>query len=186
MPRLLWEFHTIDIEYGKLVLTMNDLKNKFDTINIAVALACDGNHRKELNMIKRSKGFNRGSGAVSCAYWKGPLLRDFLIAAGIPEFMPSHAGKRCWVNFEGADDPSEGKYATCIPLQYAMDATNDVILAYEMNDVPLPPNKSLWLALLGDADLYRSRISCQSHDPRICWWAMRQMASKDMDLRQGE
>ena len=139
MPRLLWETHTLEIEGGKLTLSMDDLKNKFDSINIPVALACDGNRRKELNMIKRSKGFNWGAGAVSCAYWKGPLLRDVLIAAGIPEHdMPeSH---RYWVNFEGADEPSEGKYATCIPFAYAMDPTNDVILAYEMNDVPLPPD----------------------------------------------
>lgn len=64
---------------------MDDLKNNFDPINIAVALACDGNHRKELNMIKRSKGFSWDSGAVSCAYWKGPLLRDVLFAAGVPK-----------------------------------------------------------------------------------------------------
>lgn len=141
VPCLLWEFHKLDVQDGKLVLSMDELKNNFDTINIPVALACDGNRRKELNMIKRSKGFNWGAGAVSCAYWKGPLLRDVLIAAGAPDAMPTHVGKRLWVNFEGADDPSEGKYATCIPLQYAMDATNDVILAYEMNDVPLPPGK---------------------------------------------
>jgi hypothetical protein len=49
-------------------------------------------------------------------------------------------GKRYWVNFEGADNPSEGKYATCLPFEYAMEPTNDVILAYEMNDVPLPPD----------------------------------------------
>lgn len=111
MPRLLWEFHTIDISNGKLVLTMDDLRDNFDTINIPVALACDGNRRKELNMIKRSKGFDWGSGAVSCAYWKGPLLRDVLIAAGIPDSMLHQEGKRYWVNFEG--------------LQYAMDATNE-------------------------------------------------------------
>ncbi|KAH7080841.1 hypothetical protein FB567DRAFT_500929 [Paraphoma chrysanthemicola] len=138
VPRLLWEFHELDIEDGKLVLSMDDLKNNFDTINIPIALACDGNRRKELNLIKKSKGFNWGSGAVSCAYWKGPLLRDVLLKAGIPHKISD--GKRYWVNFEGADDPSEGKYATCIPFDYAMDATNDVILAYEMNDVPLPPD----------------------------------------------
>ncbi|KAF2827904.1 hypothetical protein CC86DRAFT_465721 [Ophiobolus disseminans] len=138
VPRLLWEFHELDIENGRLVVSMNDLKNNFDAINIPVALACDGNRRKELNMIKKSKGFSWGSGAVSCAYWKGPLLRDVLLKAGIPHRMPE--GKRYWVNFEGADDPSEGKYATCIPFDYAMDSTNDVILAYEMNDVPLPPD----------------------------------------------
>lgn len=117
---------------------MDDLVERFDTINIAVALACDGNRRKELNMIKRSKGFNWGSGAVSCAYWKGPLLRDVLLAAGIPDKVD--AGRRLWVNFEGADEPSEGRYATCIPFDYAMDPSNDVILAYEMNNVPLPPD----------------------------------------------
>ncbi|KAF1364529.1 hypothetical protein EJ07DRAFT_162285 [Lizonia empirigonia] len=125
VPRLLWEL-------------MDDLKNKFDSVNIPVALACDGNRRKELNLIKKSKGFSWGAGAVSCAYWKGPLLRDVLLTAGIDHRMPD--GKRYWVNFEGVDEPSEGKYATSIPFDYAMDPTNDVILAYEMNDTPLPPD----------------------------------------------
>lgn len=138
VPRLLWEYHELDVEHGKLMLSMDDLKNDFAAINIPVALACDGNRRKELNMIKKSKGFNWGSGAVSCAYWKGPLLRDVLIKGGLLKDLPE--GKRYWVNFEGADEPSEGKYATCLPLDYAMDPTNDVILAYEMNDVPLPPD----------------------------------------------
>lgn len=74
---------------------------------------------------------------MSCAYWKGPLLRDVLLAAGIPEKIDG--GRRLWVNFEGADEPSGGKYATRIPFEYAMDLTNDVILVYEMNDVPLRP-----------------------------------------------
>lgn len=117
---------------------MNSLRDEFVPINIQVALACDGNRRKELNMLKRSKGFNWGSGAVSCAFWKGPLLRDVLLAAGVPE--KSEEGRRYWVNFAGADDPSEGTYETCIPFQYAMDAKNDVILAQFMNDVLLPPD----------------------------------------------
>lgn len=62
---------------------MDDLKSKFEPINNPVALACDSNHRKELNLIKKSKGFNWGAGAVSCSYWKGPLLRDVLLAAGL-------------------------------------------------------------------------------------------------------
>ncbi|KAF2272837.1 uncharacterized protein EI97DRAFT_197518 [Westerdykella ornata] len=138
VPRLLWEFHRLDVEAGKLVLSMDDLKNKFGPINIPIALACDGNRRKELNMIKRTKGFNWGAGAVSCAYWKGPLVRDVLMAAGVEHPMPE--AKRYWVHFEGADELSEGKYATSIPFDYAMDPTNDVMLAYEMNNVPLPPD----------------------------------------------
>nr|POF13967.1 nitrate reductase [nadh] 1 [Quercus suber] len=140
VPRILWEFHKLDVENGKLVLSMDDLKEKFEAINIPVALACDGNRRKELNMIKKSKGFNWGSGATGCVYWKGPLLRDVLLAAGVEAPSPSGDSKEQWVNFQGADEPSEGKYETCIPLSYAMDPTNDVLLAYEMNDVPLPPD----------------------------------------------
>lgn len=138
VPHLLWETHVLEVEGTDLQLSMDDLKSDFEPINIPVALACDGNRRKELNMIKRSKGFNWGSGAVSCAYWKGALLADVLLAAGVPEAYPE--GKRYWVNFEGADELSDGKYATCIPFDYAMNRRNDVILAYEMNDVPLPPD----------------------------------------------
>nr|OQO24577.1 hypothetical protein B0A51_09734 [Rachicladosporium sp. CCFEE 5018] len=140
VPRILWEFHELDIEDGKLVLSMDDVKRNFEHVNIAVALACDGNRRKEMNMVRRSKGFDWGSGATGCAYWKGPLLRDVLLAAGISPGRYTGEGKLRWVNFEGADDPSEGKYATCIPLDYAMDPSNDVLLALYMNDVPLPPD----------------------------------------------
>lgn len=139
VPRLLWESHELDIEYNGRVtkINMKDLSS-FTCINIPVLLACDGNRRKELNMIKKSKGFGWGPGGVSCAYWKGPLLRDVLRSAGVPEIL-SH-DKRHWVNFEGADDLSDGKYSTCIPFEYVMDPQNDVILAYNMNDVPLPPD----------------------------------------------
>jgi len=140
VPRLLWEFHMLELQGGKLVLSMDELKHKFESINIPISLACDGNRRKELNMIKRSKGFSWGSGATGCAYWKGPLLRDVLLAAGVEEPPKTDGSEPRWVNFEGADEPSEGRYATSISLAYAMDPTNDVILAYEMNDVPLPPD----------------------------------------------
>ncbi|KAL8737783.1 MAG: hypothetical protein Q9181_001346 [Wetmoreana brouardii] len=142
VPRLLWETHKLEVNVGKgrsSVFTMDNIRINFDPINVAVSLACDGNRRKELNMIKRSKGFNWGSGAVSCAYWRGPLMRDVLLAAGL-EPSTLRGDKRFWVNFEGADEPSEGKYATCIPIQSALDPTNDVILAYEMNDSPLLPD----------------------------------------------
>lgn len=148
VPHLLWETHRIDVGGGKLVLSMDDLQNEFESINIAVALACDGNRRKELNMIRKSKGFNWGPGAISCAFWKGPHLRHILLAAGIEDEDTQNRGARRWVHFEGADELSEGKYATSISLAYAMDLENDVILAYEMNDVPLPPDHGYPVRLL--------------------------------------
>ena len=146
VPRLFWETHTIDIENGTLKLNMDDLRDKYEPINIAVALACDGNRRGELNMIKKSKGFTWGGAACSCVYWKGALLHDVLTVAGVLRTSPS--SKRMWINFEGADYPLEGKYATSITLDYAMDPSNDVLLAYEMNNVPLPPDHGYPVRLL--------------------------------------
>ncbi|CRK27704.1 hypothetical protein BN1708_014926 [Verticillium longisporum] len=139
VPRLMWEYHTVDINDGKLTLTMDELKHGYRSINIPVFMACDGNRRKELNMMRRTQGFNWGAGGGGCAYWKGALLRDVLLAAGVPDDL-GNDGPRRWVNFEGSEDLSAGKYATCIPLAYAMDPRNDVMLAYEMNDLPLPPD----------------------------------------------
>lgn len=145
VARAVWEYHTLEIDTGcsdgPMQLSMDELKHDFKTINIPIFLACDGNRRKELNLIRRSKGFDWGPGAASCAYWKGPLLRDVLLAAGLQERdVERKDGGRRWVNFEGSEDLAEGKYQTCIPLAYAMDHRNDVILAYEMNDLPLPPD----------------------------------------------
>lgn len=146
IPHLLWDTHELDIENGKMKLSMNELEKRFDPVNIPDALACDGNRRGELNLIKKSKGFTWGSGAVSCAYWKGCRLCDVLEAADVPSRSPD--GKRLWVNFKGADELSDGKYATCLPLDYAMDPNNDVLLAYEMNDVRLPPDHAYPVRLL--------------------------------------
>lgn len=141
VPNLLWEIHTIEISAGKTVkLTMDDLVDKFRSINIPILMACDGNRRKELNMIRQSKGFNFGAGAVGCAYWKGALLRDILLAADVGQLIQQNINKSLWVNFEGADEVTNGNYATSISLDYAMDHGHDVMLAYAMNDFPLPPD----------------------------------------------
>lgn len=141
VPHLAWGNHKLEISAGRsLTLFMDDLTDQFESTNIPVLLACDGNRRKELNMLRRSKGFNFGPGAVSCAYWKGVLLRDVLLKADIVPLMDDYPSASLWVHFEGADEPSEGKYSTSIPLEYGMDPNNDVLLAYEMNNSPIPPD----------------------------------------------
>ncbi|KAH6706231.1 hypothetical protein BKA61DRAFT_679406 [Leptodontidium sp. MPI-SDFR-AT-0119] len=87
-------------------------------------------------MTKPPEGFNQGSGAVSCAYWKVRLLRDTLLAAGVSEKVDER--HRRWANFEGTDEQSEGKYATCISLDNVMNAASDFTPAYEMKDVSPP------------------------------------------------
>lgn len=149
VPHLLWENHKLEISAGKsLTLLMDDLKDRFKSINIPAVMACDGNRRKELNLIKRSKGFNWGPAAVGCAYWKGVLVRDVLLMADILQLMDEYKDVPLWVNFGGAEILSEGKYETSITLDYCMDPCNDVILAYEMNDSPIPPDHGYPLRLV--------------------------------------
>lgn len=144
VPFLVWELHEVEISHvGKtMTISMEDLQTQFSAINIPVAIACDGNRRKEMNQIRTSKGFDWGAGAVGCSYWRGALMRDVLLAAGVPDPADPNAdmSRMRWVNFEGSDDLAEGKYATCLPIEYAMDPNNDVMLAYQMNDLPLPPD----------------------------------------------
>lgn len=127
---------------------MDELKNRYSSINIPIFIACDGNRRKELIMVKKTKGFNYTVAASGCAYWKGVLLRDVLLEADIQVYMEKASHKHYYVNYEGADQLSKGKYATCVPLEYVMDSTNDVILAYEMNDNPIPPDHGYPLRLM--------------------------------------
>ncbi|KAF9884796.1 hypothetical protein FE257_001212 [Aspergillus nanangensis] len=143
VPHLLWENHRLQVSAGdgeEREFLMDELVDRFPSINIPVIMACDGNRRKEVNMLKRSKGFDWGPGGVSCAYWKGVLLRDVLLAANVEKYMAEKANARLWVNFRGTEYCSDGQYETCVPLDYVMDPINDVLLAYEMNDAPLPPD----------------------------------------------
>ena len=110
---------------------MDDLVNRFEPINICMAMACDGVRRGELNTITKSKGFDWGPGAISNAFWKGARLTDVLSAAGFHR-ENVEPQKRLYVHFEGADNLSEGKYATSLAYDYALDPQHDIILAYEM------------------------------------------------------
>jgi len=105
------------------------------TIRILVTLSCDGNRRRELNSLRKTRGFNWGPGAISCAYWTGVRLSDVLARCGVK----GNEGAR-FVWFEGADQLHQDRYGTSIPLSTAMDPENDIILAMWMNDEKLSPD----------------------------------------------
>jgi DMSO/TMAO reductase YedYZ molybdopterin-dependent catalytic subunit len=103
---------------------------------ISVTLECAGNNR---NFLKpKVKGVQWGLGAVGTAEWTGVPLSILLERA---EIKPSARE----VILEGADGgaledpkspPGDLKFARSIPLA---KASQDVLLAYRMNDVDLPP-----------------------------------------------
>jgi DMSO/TMAO reductase YedYZ molybdopterin-dependent catalytic subunit len=108
---------------------------KLESNKIPVTLECAGNNRSFLE--PKVKGVQWGLGGVGNAEWTGVPLSILLDRAGI---KPSATE----IILEGADrgkleDPKsprgELNFARSIPLEKA----RDVVLAYKMNDVDLPP-----------------------------------------------
>lgn len=142
VPKLNWETHEIEIFSNPpgLIQPRNlkmDEIAAMPAIELPVTFACDGNRRGEINMIKRSSAFSWSCGGVSTCRWKGALLRNVLLECGVKE---TPDGERWYLNLEGADLPSEGPYATSIPLKHVMDPYNDVLLAYAGNGRVLTPD----------------------------------------------
>jgi nitrate reductase (NAD(P)H) len=161
-PRLTWEDHTVligGIVPNKMELSMDELVASCPSREIPVTLVCAGNRRKEQNMIRQTIGFNWGPCGVSTNVYKGCLLRDLLIKAGISD--KNMRGKH--VEFIGIEDlpnkvgpgpfPDEPwgklvKYGTSIPLSRAMNAAYDVMIAWEANGEKLMPDHGFPVRLI--------------------------------------
>ncbi len=100
--------------------------------SLRVAFECAGHRRDEFE--PSTDGVQWGAGAISSARWTGASLAA-LLADAVP--LPG----ACEVVFEGADqgvhrDLDGVHFARSISLERAL--SGDVILAWEMNDEPLP------------------------------------------------
>jgi len=153
-PKLNWMEHKISID-GSVVrkpldMSMDQLAG-MPVREFPCTLVCAGNRRKEQNMIRQTIGFNWGPSGVSTNVYKGVLLRDVLIKAGVKD--TNMAGKH--VEFIGIEDlPNKVgpgpfkdepwgktvKYGTSIPLARAMNPAYDVLIAYGANGDVLQPD----------------------------------------------
>ncbi|KAI0659447.1 hypothetical protein C8Q70DRAFT_1053815 [Cubamyces menziesii] len=153
VPQLNWETHTLEVyaEPPGLIhrpreWTMDELASgDLRIVEFPVTFGCDGNRRKEVNMIKKSAAFNWSASSISTCLWRGVLVRDVLLTCGLQD-QPDE--ERWYLNFEGADEPSEGPYATSIPLMHAMNPANDVLLVFGMNGRVLHPDHGYPLRLI--------------------------------------
>ncbi|KAI0630568.1 hypothetical protein C8Q77DRAFT_1133937 [Trametes polyzona] len=153
VPQLTWETHKLSVSSHPLGLvsnpkewSMDELSSgDFKIVEIPVSFGCDGNRRKEMNMIKKTSAFNWSAASMSTCLWRGVLVRDILLACGLQD-QPDE--ERWYLNFEGADEPSEGPYATSIPLMHAMNSANDVMLVFGMNGRVLHPDHGYPLRLI--------------------------------------
>jgi sulfite dehydrogenase len=113
-----------------LSLSVAELKNGFDSVEVVAVNQCSGNSRGFFQ--PRVPGGQLGNGAMGNARWKGVRLRDVLNKAGVG------TGAR-QVTFNGLDTPlipQTPDFLKSLDMDQALDG--EVMLAYEMNGAELP------------------------------------------------
>lgn len=121
---------TIDgLTRSPLELSAHELRS-FPKATLPAVLQCSGNGRAFFDPPVPGAQWRRG--AAGQARWAGARLVDVLSRAGVD---PSAK----FVRLEGADrpaNPSTPAFVRSIPIERALDP--GTLLAYEMNDAPLP------------------------------------------------
>ncbi|WP_457745210.1 molybdopterin-dependent oxidoreductase [Sulfurimonas sp.] len=113
----------------ELNITLKELKNDFEQVEVVAVLQCGGNSRSAFTPIPG--GIQWGSGAMGCAKWKGVRLRDILNKAGLKK--GAH-----WLGFNGLEKAAYYKTPNFV-RELELDEIDDhVILAYQMNGEDLP------------------------------------------------
>ncbi len=113
-----------------LRIRLQDLRTNYDTVEVAAVCQCAGNSRGFFQ--PRVAGGQWGHGAMGNALWQGVRLRDLLNQAGLK-------GDAIQVRFNGADKPvlaGTPDFLKSLDIDTAL--REDVILAYRMNNEPLP------------------------------------------------
>jgi sulfite oxidase len=128
--------------------TLDDLKSKFTKQDVTTVIQCNGNRREDYHYYDgETPAFGPPhwvAGAIGCATWSGPRLRDVLRASGMDVDALSLREKEVPANWTQigllAYDQDEvgNQYCCSFPFDKAIDPYGDVILAYEMNGEPIP------------------------------------------------
>lgn len=119
-----------------LSLSLDELKKGFEEVSVVAVNQCSGNSR--MSFEPRVPGSQWGNGAMGNAKWTGVRLRDVLAKA------KARAGA-VDVTFNGLDSPiipptqeSAGTPDFIKSLPFARANDGEVMIAWAMNDKPLP------------------------------------------------
>ena len=113
-----------------LSLSLAELKNGFEPVEVAAVNQCSGNSRGFFE--PRVAGGQLANGAMGNARWKGVPLKAILTKAGV------QAGA-VQVSFQGLDRPvlpETPTFIKALDLDHALDG--EVMIAYAMNGADLP------------------------------------------------
>jgi len=116
-----------------LSLSVDDLKSKFEPVEITSVLQCGGNSRKYYAATgQATHGVQWGHGAMGCAVWKGVRLKDILNMAGVK-------GEARYVGVNGLEKPAMDETPRFFREMEIDEAlSGELIVAYEMNGEDLP------------------------------------------------
>ena len=125
-----WRLEVAGNVRTRLSLTLDDLKQKFEPVSLVAVNQCSGNARSLFE--PRVPGGQWRFGAMSNARWTGARLKDLMERAGL------RAGT-VEISFAGLDTPALAatpSFEKSLPLGTAQNP--DILVAYAMNDKPLP------------------------------------------------
>jgi sulfite dehydrogenase len=114
----------------QISLRLDELQNGFEQVEVAAVCQCSGNRRGLSS--PHVAGVEWGYGAMGCATWRGPRLRDVLAKAGAKA-----DAIEVWL--DGADGPvlpTTPDFHKSLPINKAM--ADEVIIAVTMNGDRLP------------------------------------------------
>jgi sulfite oxidase len=115
----------------RLELSIDDLAERFEQVEVPATLHCAGNRRTELTTVAPIPGETPWrEGAIGNASWSGVLLADVLAAADV---QPHAAHVELLGRDAFDEDGATGVFGASIPLGV------DAILATRMNGKPLEP-----------------------------------------------
>ncbi|WP_409238438.1 sulfite oxidase [Streptomyces sp. PA5.6] len=126
--------------------TLADLR-RFKPVTRTAFVECAGNAR---NFFKTQQG-RAGSGtpwttgAIGVAHWRGVRLSDVLQKAGLSRRAVDIMPRGLDDEYVTSNGTNYGRVRRPMPISKALD---DVILAYEMNGAPLPPDHGYPVRLL--------------------------------------
>jgi sulfite oxidase len=149
-----------------LELSLDDLR-RLPRAEVTATVQCAGNRRSELAAVAPIPGeLPWGLEAVSNAHWAGVRLADVLALSGVATAAGRDGGNaRLHVAFAGLDETERHghrfNFGGSIPLAKAL--APEVLLAFEMNGAPLPPEHGAPLRALVPGYIGARSVKWLSH-----------------------
>ena len=149
-----WKLRVHGLVQNEIEFTIDELKEKFETVTLPITLVCAGNRRKEQNMVAKGLGFNWGAAGVSNGLFTGVYLADVLEyckpikPVGAFPYKSDTPGRARHVIFEGIDELPKGKYGTSQRIQWARDRSKGMLIAWGLNGEPLSADHGFPLRLV--------------------------------------